>query len=103
MDCEFCKVKVPVYMTSNANDCPINYFLRKHNYNINVPAPFKCEKNTYVICLPSAMYVDFMQRLARDEDCEYFWIKTQKVGFNTLENARIIMEGNDYVLRINNQ
>jgi hypothetical protein len=99
MDCEFCKVKVPGYMTTNVNDCPIAYFLRKYEYNINVPVPFKCEKSTYVICLPSTVYVDFMQRLEYQEDCEYSWIKTQKVGFNTLENARIIMDGNEYVLR----
>ena len=99
MDYEFCKIKVPFYMSTNVNDCPIIYFLRKYNYNINVPRPFKCEKSAYVVCLPSKIYNEFMRALEDYEDCDYSWLKTQKISTTLLSDSRIAMENNEYILR----
>jgi broad specificity polyphosphatase/5'/3'-nucleotidase SurE len=99
MDYEFCKITVPFYMSTSANDCPITYFLRKYNFNINVPRPFKCEKTAYIVCLPSKIYNQFMRALEDHEDCDYSWLKTQKISTSQVENSQITMENNDYTLR----
>jgi hypothetical protein len=98
MNVEFCQITVPHYLCTNVMDCPIKYCLRKYNFNFKIPQPFKCDKTSYVVCLPSTRYVDFVRAIEDQEGCTYKWLKTEYVCKEVFETAKVSKINNEYML-----
>lgn len=98
MNVEFCQVTVPHYLCTNIMYCPIEYCLRKYNFNFRIPEPFKCDKTSYVVCLPSNAYIDFVRAIEGEENGSYKWLKTEYVRKELFERAKVQKINNDYVL-----
>lgn len=98
MDLEFFSIMLPNYLGSNTMYCPIDYCLKKHNCNLIIPRPFTCEKNKYIVCVPSLKYVEVMRKFEDYEDCKITWMKTQHTTINNLTNTYVIKNGNEYIV-----
>lgn len=97
MDVEFVKIAVPNYLGSSIVDCPIQYCLKKHNYDIAVPKSYKCVRNIYIVCLPSLQYIECM-KIFEEEECRTLWMKTQRTTVDDLTNTFVIKHYNDYIV-----
>jgi hypothetical protein len=97
MDLEFVKINVPNYLGSSIVDCPIEYCLKKHNYGIEFPKSYKCEKNTYIVCLPSLKFIECM-KIFEEEECNTTWMKTQRTIVGDLTNTFLVKNGDDYIV-----
>jgi hypothetical protein len=97
MDVEFVEIVVPSYLGSNIMDCPIQYCIRKYNYDVVFPNSYISEKNTYIVCFPSLNMVEFM-RLFEEEECKITWIKTQHAMVDDLSNTYVVKNGDEYIL-----
>ena len=97
MDLEFVKIVVPNYLGSSILNCPIEYCLRKYNNNITVPKSHRCERNIYVVCLPSLQHIEFI-KIFEEEECKTTWMKTQRTIVDDLTNTFVVKYYNDYIV-----
>lgn len=97
MDVEFVKIVVPNYLGSNIMDCPIQYCLRKYNYDVVIPTSYRSEKNVHIACLPSLQYIEFM-KIFEEEECRTLWMKTQRTNVDDLTNTFLVKKDDKYIL-----
>jgi hypothetical protein len=97
MDVEFVEIIVPNYLGSSIVDCPIEYCLRKYNYDTAVPKCYRCERNTYIVCLPSLQFIECI-KIFEEEECKTTWMKTQRTNVDDLTNTFIVKHYNDYIV-----
>jgi hypothetical protein len=98
MDVEFVKIVVPSYLGSNVMECPIQYCLRKYNYDVLFPKSYRSEKNTYMVCFPSIKTVECIRLLEDHEDCKITWMKTHRTLTDDLTNTYVTKTGDEYIV-----
>jgi hypothetical protein len=88
MKVAFFHIHIPSYLSTNAYDCPISYFMRKYGFekHLPIPVPLKFGSGEYTVCLSQNMATEFCDILKSEEDCQVTLLQKNEYGIDNFKD-----------------
>jgi len=89
MKVAFFHIHIPSYLSTNAYDCPISYFMRKYGFEKHLPisVPLKYGSGEYMVCLSQNMATEFCDILKSEEDCQVTLLQKNEYGIDNFKET----------------
>lgn len=85
----FYRVQLPNYFKEKIFECPIEYMMKKHNLdnNLPIPCPKRLANGDYIVAFPESSACHICDILTSEEDCIFTVIQTRDYAIENLEDT----------------
>jgi hypothetical protein len=102
MKISYFRVKFSNYYAVNEFECPVAYFFKKYSMEHYLPIPRakRYLNDEYIAVIPTKLTDDFINIIAKDEDCTVVLLKNEEYEYDNFENT-YVYEVNERVGGVN--